>query len=78
MKGIIEVGIVLLVVYLFLQWEKQGGAAGPSIGSGSSGNFLENIGSPADGLINESGPSLSPQVSLAGKKTGGCGCGGMS
>jgi hypothetical protein len=82
MRGIIEAGVVLLVVYLFLQWEKQGGADGPSTLTTSLPNFSENIGSPAQGIINESATpgteGNTAQTATIKSSTGSCGCGGAS
>jgi hypothetical protein len=86
MKGIIEAGVVLLIVYLFLQWEKNGGAAGPSIANGIDSIFKEAPGSPTQGLINESAmpgtagntaqSTTSATAGSSATRTGGCGCGG--
>jgi hypothetical protein len=82
MKGIIEAGVVLFIVYLFLQWEKNGGAAGPGAGSLSlPAIFKEAPGSPAQGLINESaapGTAGNTATTTVPKTNGGCGCGGAS
>jgi hypothetical protein len=81
MKGIIEAGVVLFIVYLFLQWEKNGGATGPSAGLGIASMFKENIGSPSQGLIDESaapGTAGNTATTTVPKTSGGCGCGGAS
>jgi hypothetical protein len=80
MRGLIEAGVVLFVVYLFLQWEKNGGAAG-SIGSSVQPFFNEAPGSPVQGLINESatpGTAGNTATTTTAKSHGGCGCGGNS
>jgi hypothetical protein len=74
MKGIIEAGVVLLIIYLFLQWEKNGGAAGPLAANPISTLFNESPGSPTTGYLNESGPSSGGSVT--GSAGGGCCCGG--
>jgi hypothetical protein len=81
MRGLIEAGVVLFVVYLFLQWEKNGGAAGAIGTSGGSSFFNEAPGSPVQGLINESatpGTAGNTATTTTAKSHGGCGCGGNS
>lgn len=87
MRGLIEAGVVLFVIYLFLQWEKQNGsfAGTPTIGGapGAGSIFNEQPGSPAVGSLeeNSSASGSSSSTSATGSnatKSGGCGCGGAS
>jgi len=88
MRGLIEAGVVLFVIYLFLQWEKNNGTLSATSATGGASGiasiFNEVPGSPAVGSLEEnssasgSSSSTSSVSSTGAAKSGGCGCGGAS